>query len=87
MKHQNDISLKRLEKLCSTSADIPDQIFADLIYSALTDWNIPEQSFRDAFALSHETVQRWTTQKNLPQPDIRPVILQWIKEQVSISQS
>ncbi|MBV1929142.1 MAG: hypothetical protein KUG81_06475 [Gammaproteobacteria bacterium] len=85
MKYQNEIALKKLEKVCSASADIPDQIFADLIYTALTDWNISEQSFRDTFALSGETVQRWTTQKNLPQPDIRPVILQWVKEQTSNS--
>jgi hypothetical protein len=87
MKPQNDIALKRLEKLCANSDDISDQVFADLIYCALTDWNISEQSFRDHFGLSRDTIHRWTTGKNLPQPNIRPVVLQWVYEQVSNQKS
>ncbi len=61
--------------------EIPDQEFADKIYQALTEQNIPEQSFRDEFGLTLGAVHRWTTLKNLPQPLIRASILEWIDAQ------
>lgn len=72
-------SFKR-ELLSNTLSD--DQSFADAVYTAVSRFNIHEQLFRDAFGLSEGAVERWTTGKNLPQPVIRPKILQWIAEQL-----
>jgi len=53
-------------------------LFSDLLYRAISEWQIPEQELRDTFGLSHGAVEKWTTGKNLPQPNIRPYVLKWI---------
>lgn len=62
---------------------IPDAEFGDVIYEATTRWGIPEQAFRDAFGLTGGAVGRWTTLKNLPQPEIRSIIFKWIDGQIN----
>ncbi|HYD18360.1 MAG TPA: hypothetical protein VEF76_07770 [Patescibacteria group bacterium] len=55
-----------------------DPDFAEAIYIALTRFGVSETQFRDTFGLTKGAVERWTTQKNLPQKDVRPKILEWI---------
>lgn len=64
------------------SGDVSDNAFAEAVYTAISRFNIHEQLFRDAFGLTQGAVERWTTGKNLPQPEIRPKILQWIAGQL-----
>lgn len=55
-----------------------DTDFSEAIYTAVTRFGITETQFRDTFGLTKGAVERWTTQKNLPQPDVRPKVLGWI---------
>lgn len=59
-------------------AQLDDARFAEIIHRALGDWRMSEDAFRDEFALSESTVLRWSSGRNLPQPMIRPVIVEWI---------
>lgn len=72
---------ERLKPLCEAE-EVEDAAFADVIYSALSDWGITEIEFRDAFGLTEGAVHRWSTMNNLPQPDIRPIVLQWVRGEV-----
>ena len=63
-------------------AQMNDARFAEIIHRALGDWRIPEDDFRDEFALSESTVLRWSSGRNLPQPMVRPVIVDWICERL-----
>jgi len=74
---------KALKSIDNTlDAGCLDSDFAEIIYTALTEWCIPEQDFRDSFGLTKDAVHRWSMRQNLPQPDVRPVILKWLKEQL-----
>lgn len=72
--------LKHLEKkigaLLRQSA-ISDSDFAQAVYDIVSCGAVSEQQLRDEFGLTGGAVTRWTTGKNLPQPDIRPIILRW----------
>ena len=59
-------------------AQLDDARFAEIIHKALGDWGIAEDEFRDEFALSQSTVLRWSSGHNLPQPLVRPVIVEWV---------
>lgn len=71
----------QLSKL-STEKTVEDAVFADIIYTALSKFAIEEETFRDAFGLTKGAVERWSQRQNLPQPNIRPKILGWIKTQL-----
>jgi hypothetical protein len=71
----------RLTKLAEAK-NIDDAAFADVIYTAVSQFGINEDKFRDAFGLSKGAVERWTQRQNLPQPNIRPKILMWVKERL-----
>lgn len=70
-----------LSKLAAAKA-IEDAIFADVIYTAVSQFGVHEDTFRDTFGLTKGAVDRWTQQQNLPQPQIRSKILLWLKEQI-----
>lgn len=84
MSDITDLQEERLKQLAdrlketSGWSDIPDHVFADIIYSTVSFGHVSEEQFRDEFGLTANAVQRWMTGKNLPQPDVRPVILRWI---------
>lgn len=67
----------RLKKIVAAKA-ASDAEFADIVYIALSKFGIDETAFRDAFGLSKDAVDRWTQLKNLPQPFVRPKIIEWI---------
>ena len=79
-----DLQAERLKQLSDSLAeaikwsDVPDHAFADIIYSTVSFGHVTEEQFRDEFGLTADAVQRWTTGKNLPQPEVRAVILRWI---------
>ena len=73
--------LKHLEKKLNTllgQPDISDGDFAQAVYDIVSSGAVSEQQLRDEFGLTGGAVTRWTTGKNLPQPDIRPIILRWV---------
>ncbi len=72
---------KQLRPLAAAQ-QVSDADFADAIYTALSKFGIDEQQFRDAFALSKGAVDRWCTQKNMPQSFVRPKIIGWIIERL-----
>ncbi|TNE28081.1 MAG: hypothetical protein EP349_08330 [Alphaproteobacteria bacterium] len=72
--------LKQLEKKLNTllrQSDISDSDFAQAVYDIVSSGAVSEQQLRNEFGLTGGAVTRWTTGKNLPQPDIRPIILRW----------
>ncbi len=70
------------EKISQPQA-LGDAGFADAVYTAISSFGVSEQAFRSTFGLSQGTVERWTQMRNLPQPIVRPKILDWIKEQIT----
>jgi len=73
--------LKHLEKKLNgflNQSDIADGDFAQAVYDIVSSGAVSEQQLRDEFGLTGGAVTRWTTGKNLPQPDIRPIILRWV---------
>lgn len=66
----------------SKQETVTDADFADAVYTAMSRFGIDETQFRDAFGLTKGAVDRWTTQKNLPQPGVRPKILGWILQKL-----
>ncbi len=68
----------RLSKLAAAKT-VDDAVFADIIYTAVSKYGIDEEKFRDAFGLTKGAVERWMQRQNLPQPNIRPKILLWIR--------
>lgn len=77
--------LKQLEKKLNTllrQPDISDGDFAQAVYDIVSSGAVSEQQLRDEFGLTGGAVSRWTTGKNLPQPDIRPIILRWVLVQM-----
>lgn len=66
----------------TTSGVITDADFADAIYTAQSQFGIDETQFRSTFGLSAGAVERWCTRKNLPQPTVRPAILEWVITQL-----
>lgn len=71
----------KLGKL-SKQETVSDADFEDAVYTAMSSFGVDEGQFRDTFSLSKGAVDRWTMQKNLPQPNIRPKILGWILEKI-----
>lgn len=71
----------KLSKLAEART-VDDSVFADVIYTALSKFGIDEEEFRDTFGLTKGAVERWTQQKNMPQPNIRPKVIAWIKSQL-----
>lgn len=71
----------RLSKLAEEKT-VEDAVFADVVYTALSKFNIHEDEFRDTFGLSKGAVERWSVMKNLPQPAVRSKILGWIAAQL-----
>lgn len=72
---------KRLASLIAAGA-VTDADFADAIYAAQSQFGVDETQFRSAFGLSAGAVERWCMRKNLPQPTVRPAILEWIMAQL-----
>jgi len=72
---------KKLKTLAAAQA-VPDDAFADAVYTAQSQFGIEESSFRATFGLTQGAVERWTMCKNLPQPSVRPAILEWISGQL-----
>lgn len=72
---------KRLSGLAA-QPEVSDVDFADAVYTAISRFGVDETAFRDAFALSKGAVERWTMQKNLPQPGVRSKILGWILQKI-----
>ena len=73
--------LKQLEKKLNAllrQPKISDGDFAQAVYDIVSCGAVSEQQLRDEFGLTGGAVSRWTTGKNLPQPDIRPIILRWV---------
>lgn len=70
---------EKLSKLAETKA-IDDSVFADMVYTAMSEFGLDDQTFRDAFGLSGGAVERWTQRQNLPQPIVRPKIILWIRD-------
>lgn len=73
---------RRLAALAKAS-DVSDADFADVVYTAVSRFGIEESAFRAAFGLSKGAVERWTMLKNMPQPVIRPRILEWLATQLN----
>jgi hypothetical protein len=59
-----------------------DAEFADIIYTAMTNFGLDDNKFRTAFGLSKGAAERWSQLRNLPQPAVRGGILLWIKENI-----
>ena len=74
---------KRLEKLSAQSV-ITDADFADVVYTAITEFGISEEDFRDTFGMTKGAVERWMNVKNLPQPSVRAKILAWVESQLPV---
>lgn len=72
---------KKLSKL-ATQPDVSDADFADAIYTAMSRFGVDEDAFRDTFGLSKGAVERWTMRKNMPQPSVRPKIMNWILQKM-----
>ncbi|MDF3023578.1 MAG: hypothetical protein K0R10_939 [Alphaproteobacteria bacterium] len=75
------LELEAFKRKLQTLAALPqnsDTEFAEAIYTATARFGITETQFRDTFGLTKGAVERWTTLKNLPQPDVRPKIIEWI---------
>lgn len=72
---------KRLTSLIAAGV-VTDADFADVIYAAQSQFGIDETQFRSGFALTAGAVERWCMRKNLPQPTVRPAILEWIMTQL-----
>ena len=73
--------LKQLEKKLNAllrQPEISDGDFAQAVYDIVSCGAVSEQQLRDEFGLTGGAVSRWTTGKNLPQSDIRPIILRWV---------
>ncbi len=71
----------KLQKLAEGKS-VDDAVFADLIYTAVSQFGLAEEKFRDAFGLSLGAVERWSQMQNLPQPLVRAKILTWIRESI-----
>ena len=69
----------RLSRLAEAKT-VEDAVFADVVYTAISKFGMTEEKFRDAFGLTKGAVDRWSQLQNLPQPNIRPKIMGWIKE-------
>lgn len=74
--------LRRIIPL-SGQPEVADAEFAECIYIAVTTFGLSEDAFRAGFGLSKGAVDRWTTQKNMPQPSVRPHVLAWVAAQLS----
>lgn len=72
---------KKLDDMVK-NGQIADGAFADAIYEAQSRFGLSEQQFRSAFGLSAGAVERWSMRKNLPQPSVRPAILEWVLAQL-----
>ncbi|TVQ84183.1 MAG: hypothetical protein EA357_03740 [Micavibrio sp.] len=76
---------KQLETLLqelSARTEIGDGAFAEAVYAAVSSGFVTEEQFRREFGLSSGAVERWTTGKNLPQPEVRAVILRWAVSEI-----
>ena len=68
----------KLSKLAEAKT-VDDAVFADVVYTAISKYAIAEDDFRDTFGLTKGAVDRWTQRQNMPQPNIRPKIVAWIR--------
>lgn len=66
----------------ASAGTVQDQMFSDTIYTAVSQFGMTEDLFRDSFGLSKGTVERWMQGQSLPQPQIRPKILLWLQSQL-----
>lgn len=71
----------KLNKLADAKT-VEDAVFADLIYTAVSQFGLAEDKFRDAFGLTLGAVERWSMMQSLPQPFVRAKILQWVRENI-----
>jgi hypothetical protein len=82
MANEIETFKQRLSGLAQSGA-VDDAAFADVVYTAMSQYGLDETRFRDAFGLSLGAVDRWTQRQNLPQPAVRPKIIIWIKENLA----
>lgn len=71
-------AFKRKLQMLAALPQNSDTEFAEAVYTAVSRFGVTETQFRDTFGLTKGAVERWTTLKNLPQPDVRPKIIEWI---------
>lgn len=69
-------------RLAQLGENADDAGFADAVYTAISTHGVAAEDFRNAFGLSQDAVDRWTTGKNLPHPLARGKILLWIMEKL-----
>ena len=72
-----------LRKLAA-SGKIPDDVFAEIIYTAVSRFALPMHELRSFFGLSPLAVDHWIQKKNLPQQIVRPKMLLWIVDKLAI---
>lgn len=71
-----------LKRLISAKS-VSDGDFADVIYRTLTAHGITVDALRDTFGITKDAADRWMNMQNLPQPNVRGKIIQWIFDQIS----
>ncbi len=74
---------ERLKKGIITKT-VPDAEFADIIYTAVSQFKIDELQFRTMFGLTSGATERWMQMKNLPQPIVRNQIISWIMKAMDV---
>lgn len=67
-------------KQLTASGDISDAAFAEAVYEAVASHGLAESDLRDTLGLSSGALERWTMQKNLPQPMVRGKVLGMIAD-------
>jgi hypothetical protein len=67
-------------KSFAPGSDVPDSIFAEIVYTAITQHGLPPSDLREFFGLSAFAVDHWILAKNLPQQIVRAKICLWIAD-------
>lgn len=61
-----------------------EQEFLDMIYNAVTRYDIPQVELAKQFRVNKATVHKWAHGKNAPHVNIRPQIAAWIKSRAAM---
>lgn len=64
----------------TAAGDISDAAFAEAVYEAVASHGIDQSALRDTLSLTQGAIERWTMQKNLPQPVVRAKVLGMIAD-------
>ncbi len=71
-----------ISKAVNGADDIDADKFAHFIYELISNGYITENIIRDEFGLTSGAVDRWILKNNLPQIDVRKIILKWIFDKI-----